>query len=111
MAGLDLPVRAIREQIASAINIVLQLSRLRDGSRRVTHVAEIVGMEGEMVTMQDIFVFRQQGIDGHGKVKGGVQATGLRPRCADRCEEQGIELPADLFALRGGGAGDGRWKR
>jgi pilus assembly protein CpaF len=110
MAGFELPVKAIREQIASAINIILQLNRLKDGSRRVTAVTEVVGMEGETITMQDVFVYRQQGLDANGKVKGAHVPTGLRPRAVDRCEEQGINLPPDLFALRGGG-GDGRWKR
>ncbi|HVC34461.1 MAG TPA: CpaF family protein [Chloroflexota bacterium] len=100
MASLDLPVRAIREQVASAINLIVHLSRLRDGSRRVTHVTEVVGMEGEMVTMQDIFLFHQQGFDQGGRVRGGIQATGLRPRCVDKFEQEGIVLPGDLFAQR-----------
>lgn len=100
MANLDLPVRAIREQVASAIHLILQLSRLRDGSRRVTHVTEVIGMEGDVITMQDIFLFRQQGTDTNGKIIGGVQSTGLRPHCVDRIEREGVTLPIDLFAVR-----------
>ncbi len=97
MAGFDLPVRAIREQVASAIQLVVQVSRLRDGSRRVTHVAEIAGMEGQVVTMQDLFVFEQYGVDEHGKVLGAIRSTGLRPKFADRIEAAGIPLPPELF--------------
>lgn len=107
MANLDLPIRAIREQVASAINIIVHLSRLRDGSRRITHVSEVVGMEGDMITMQDIFVFRQQGIDAEGRVLGSIVPTGLRPRCADKFEQESIALPHDIFALRGG---NGQWR-
>jgi len=97
MAGLDLPAKAIREQVASAIDLIIHLTRMRDGSRRVTHVSEIVGMESQTVTMQDIFVFQGQGMDSQGRVLGGVRATGLRPRFTERAEELGIELPASLF--------------
>jgi pilus assembly protein CpaF len=107
MANLELPVRAIREQVASAINLVVHLSRLRDGSRRVTHVSEVVGMEGETITMQDIFLFRQVGVERDGRVKGRMHATGLRPRCVDRFEQEGIVLPPDIFAHR---AGDAPWR-
>ncbi len=100
MANLDLPVKAIREQVASAIHLILQLSRLRDGSRRVTHVTEVIGMESEVITMQDIFVFRQQGVDANGKIIGSIQPTGLRPHCIDKIEREGINLPPDLFAPR-----------
>ena len=100
MASLDLPVRAIREQIASAINMIVQVARLRDGSRRVTHVTEVVGMEGDMITLQDIFLFRQQGVDQNGRVIGALMPTGLRPRCIDKFEQEGILLPPDIFALR-----------
>ena len=114
MANLDLPVRAVREQISSAINLVVQLSRMRDGSRRVTHVTEVVGMEGEIITMQDVFIFKQQGLDGDGKIRGSMQATGLRPRAAEKCEQEGVDLPPDLFTLntadRAAGL-DRSWKR
>ncbi|MBI3978429.1 MAG: CpaF family protein [Chloroflexi bacterium] len=100
MAGLDLPVRAIREQVASAIDLIVHVSRLRDGSRRVTHVTEVVGMEGQIITLQDIFVFQQSGVDGDGRVLGQMRATGLRPRFVERFEEAGIALPPDLFSRR-----------
>ncbi|HLZ10726.1 MAG TPA: CpaF family protein [Chloroflexota bacterium] len=99
MADLDLPIRAIREQVASAIHLIIQLSRLRDGSRRITHVTEVVGMEGDRVTMQDVFIFTQHGLDPDGKVLGSFQSTGLRPKLADKCEEQGISLPVGLFLI------------
>ena len=97
MAGFELPIRAIREQIASAVQLVVQVARLRDGSRRVTHCSEITGMEGQVVTMQDIFVFEQHGLDENGKVVGQLRSTGLRPKFADRIESAGIALPPDLF--------------
>jgi pilus assembly protein CpaF len=98
MAGFDLPVRAIREQVASALDLIVQVSRLSDGSRRVTHVTEVVGMEGQTVTLQDIFLFQQTGVDSRGKVQGHVVSTGLRPRFIERFEAAGIFLPADTFA-------------
>jgi pilus assembly protein CpaF len=97
MANLELPVRAIREQVASAINLVIQLNRLTDGTRRVTHITEIVGMEQEIITMHDIFTFVQHGIDANGRVIGEIQPTGIRPLFADKLERNGIALPADLF--------------
>ena len=97
MAGLDLPIRAIREQIASAIHIVIQIARSPDGKRRVTAVAEITGMEGDVVTMQDLFRFQQRGVDSDGAVVGAFQSTGLRPTFAEKFEIAGIRLPADLF--------------
>jgi pilus assembly protein CpaF len=97
-ANLDLPIRAVRDQIASAVNLVVQLNRLRDGTRRVTHISEVLGMESDVITIQDIFLFRQTGIDASGRVLGTHGATGLRPRTADKAEQQGISLPADLFA-------------
>jgi len=97
MAGLDLPIRAIREQVASAIHVVVQIARLSDGTRRVTNVAEITGMEGDIVTMQDLFRFEQRGIDSDGRVVGEFRGTGIRPRFADKFEVAGIYLPPDLF--------------
>jgi pilus assembly protein CpaF len=98
MAGLDLPIRAIREQLASAIDMVVQISRLTDGSRRITHISEISGMEGQIVTMQDLFRFEQQGIDAEGRVVGHFRSTGIRPQFADRFEVAGITLPADIYS-------------
>jgi len=97
MAGVDLPIRAIREQIAGAIDIVVHQARLRDGSRRIVYITEIVGMEGDVITMQDLFVFEQEGIDEMGRVKGRLRATGLRPRCYDRIVSAGIRLPLTIF--------------
>ena len=106
MAGMDLPVRAIREQISNAVDIVVQQARMRDGSRKITQVTEVVGMEVDVVTLQDIFVLRQFGVDAEGKVLCQHEATGLRPQCTQRFEEAGISLPAELFAP---GEGRGRY--
>jgi len=97
MAGTALPIRAIREQIASAIQLVVQQSRMRDGSRRITQVTEIQGMEGDVVVLQDIFRFEQRGMDSNGKVVGEVKATGLRPKFVSTLQAHGVSLPKDLF--------------
>ncbi len=98
MAGFDLPVRAIREQIASAVDLIVHVSRLKDGSRRVTHVTEVEGMEGEIITLQDLFLFDYgMGVDDEGVYKGRLKATGIRPSFSEDLEDQGIRLPADLF--------------
>jgi pilus assembly protein CpaF len=98
MAGMDLPIRAIREQIASALELVVHLERLRDGTRKVTHISEIQGMEGDVITMTDIFVFEQTGLE-DGKVIGRLRPTGLRPRFIDKIEAAGINLPASIFGV------------
>ena len=98
MANLDLPSRAIREQIASALHVIIQISRFSDGSRKLTHVSEVSGMEGQVVTMQDIFRFEQTGIDSEGQVKGAFRSTGIRPRFAERFESIGIQLAPGIFA-------------
>ena len=99
MAGMDLPVRAIREQVASAVDLIVHLHRMRDGSRRVTHVTEVVGMEGDIITMQDLFLFDYgMGIDDEGRYLGRLKATGIRPKFSEHLENYGITLPADLFA-------------
>jgi pilus assembly protein CpaF len=92
MAGFELPIRAIREQISGAVDVVVQIARLRDGSRRVTSISEIVGMEGDIVTMQEIVRFAQRGIDKDGKVIGEFQYTGVQPHYIDRFEEAGIRF-------------------
>ncbi|MBP2663705.1 MAG: type secretion system protein [Firmicutes bacterium] len=97
MAGMDLPVRAIREQIASAVDLVLQQSRLQDGSRRVTHLTEVQGMEGDVITLQDIFVFEQTGRDGNGKIAGHFKPTGIRPKFLEKLAANGIQLPHETF--------------
>jgi len=98
MAELNLPDQAVRTQIASAIDIVVQVSRLSDGSRRVKQIAEVVGMEGDVITMQDIFTFEQTGVDEDGGVIGRLRPTGIRPRCMDRLEAHGFQMAADSFA-------------
>jgi len=98
MAGMELPARAIREQIASALQLVVHLERLRDGTRKVTNVSEIQGMEGDVITMTDIFVFEQTGFE-DGKVIGRLRPTGLRPKFIDRIEASGINLPATIFGV------------
>jgi len=97
MAGFQLPPRAVKEQIASAINLVVQVARHADGARRVTSVSEITGMEEEVITMQEIFVFDREGIDEKGKVVGRFKPTGIRPRFADRLRLSGVLLPFDMF--------------
>jgi pilus assembly protein CpaF len=101
MAGFELPVKAIREQLQSAIHLVIQIARFPDGTRKVVAVAEISGMEGQIVTMQDLFRFEQTGIDTDGRVLGEMRTTGIRPRFADKFEVAGIHLPSDLFAVAG----------
>jgi pilus assembly protein CpaF len=98
MAGVDLPVRAIREQVAAGIQLIAHQSRLRDGSRRITHVTEVTGMEGEVITLQDLYVFDYEaGMDENGRFVGGLVPTGIRPNVTKRLREVGIQLPADLF--------------
>ncbi|MGE5572150.1 MAG: CpaF family protein [Bacteroidota bacterium] len=97
MAGMDLPLRAIREQIASAVDLIVHQARLRDGSRKVTHLTEVQGMEGDIITMQDIYVFEQTGVDENGRVLGRFKATGIRPKFLERFESMGIAVPPGLF--------------
>lgn len=97
MSGMELPLRAIRSQIASAVDIVVQIARLRDGSRKIINISEITGMEGDIITMQDLFRFEQQGIDSDGRLRGEFVTTGLRPMCSEKLELNGIHLPMDLF--------------
>ncbi|HET9050604.1 MAG TPA: CpaF family protein [Candidatus Dormibacteraeota bacterium] len=99
MAGMDLPVKAIRQQISSAISLIVQLNRLKDGTRRVTSITELIGMEGETITMQDIFVFEAQGADPSGRIIGNFKPTGIRPQIIGRLFDMGIPLPADLMRL------------
>jgi pilus assembly protein CpaF len=101
MAGFELPVKAIREQMQSAIHLVIQIARFADGTRKVVSVAEVSGMEGQVVTMQDLFRFEQTGIDTDGRVLGELRTTGIRPRFAEKFEASGIHLPADLFTPAG----------
>lgn len=98
MAGMELPVRAIREQVSSAIDLVVHQERMRDGTRKVTHVTEVSGMEGEVITMTDIFVFEQTGIE-NGQIVGRLRPTGLRPKFMDKIETSGINLPPSIFGI------------
>jgi pilus assembly protein CpaF len=98
MAGLRLPEKAMRQQVASAVDVVIQVSRLTDGRRKVTNISEIAGMEGETISMQDIFVFEREDTTDDGKVIGRFRSTGIRPRFADRLREYGIKLPTTMFA-------------
>jgi pilus assembly protein CpaF len=97
MAGMDLPVRAIREQIASAVDLIVQQARLRDGSRRITHLTEVQGMEGDVITLQDIFIFEQTGKDEQGKIIGKLRPTGIRPKFLDKLSANGINLANEIF--------------
>jgi pilus assembly protein CpaF len=104
MSGFDLPVRAIREQMASAIDLIVQLSRLRDGTRRITHITEVQGMEGDVITLQDIFLFDfGMGVDEHGRFKGHLKATGVRPKFAEKLADLGIRLGQEVFQPEGFG--------
>lgn len=97
MAGMELPIRAIREQISSAVDLIIQQSRLKDGSRRITHITEVQGMEGEVITLQDLFVFRQTDFSPEGKIIGEYVSTGIRPKCYEKLIHAGIVLPEDMF--------------
>ena len=98
MAGFDLPVRAIREQMASALDCIVQLTRLRDGTRRITHVTEVQGMEGDVITLQDVFLFDySMGIDEHGRFSGHLKATGVRPKFTEKLQDLGIRLGPEVF--------------
>jgi pilus assembly protein CpaF len=98
MAGMDLPVRAIREQIAGAVDVIVQQARMRDGSRKVTTVTEVSGMEGDVITMTDIFTFEQTGME-NGRIIGRTRPTGLRPKFMDKIEAAGIHLPPSIFGI------------
>jgi len=99
MAGMDLPVRVIREQMASALDMIVQLTRLRDGTRRVTHISEVMGMEGDVVVLQDVYTFDfGAGIDEEGRFRGGLKSTGIRPSFSEKLNDYGIALEPSLFA-------------
>jgi pilus assembly protein CpaF len=100
MTGLEIPQRAVRNQIASAVHVVLQLERLSDGKRRLMSLQEITGMEGEVVTMQEIFHFERRGVGKDGAVEGELVPTGIRPHFAKKLSLAGVELPAQLFHRR-----------
>ena len=96
MAGMDLPLRAIREQIASAVDLIVHQNRLKDGTRKITNITEVQGMEGDVIVMQDVFVFEQTGVE-EGKIQGRLKPTGIRPHFVERFETAGIHLPPNIF--------------
>jgi pilus assembly protein CpaF len=96
MAGMDLPLRAIREQIASAVDLIVHQNRLKDGSRKIVNITEVQGMEGDVIVMQDIFVFEQTGVV-EGKIQGKLRPTGIRPKFVEKFETTGIHLPPNVF--------------
>jgi pilus assembly protein CpaF len=98
MASLDLPEKAMRQQIASAIQVVIQAQRLSDGSRKISSISEIVGMEGDVITMQEIFTFERMGMDENDRVIGRFRATGIRPHFTERLKAYGIDLSHLLFS-------------
>ncbi len=100
MAGVELPVKAMRQQISSAVDLVVQQARMRDGSRKVTRITEVVGMEGDVVTTQDIFGHVVTGLDDDGKVEGHFNCDGIRPRCIDKLEAFGYSFEPEFFASR-----------
>lgn len=99
MSGMNLPIKAIRDQVASAVDLIIQQSRLMDGSRRITYITEVQGMEGDVIILQDIFKFEQRGLDNKGKVKGEFVSTGIMPKFVQKLREKGINIPADLLSM------------
>jgi len=97
MAGMELPIRAIREQIAGALDVIIQQARLKDGTRRITHITEVQGMEGDVIVLQDIFTYKQTGVGENGKIQGRLVPTGVRPKFYERLESSGIHIPAQVF--------------
>jgi pilus assembly protein CpaF len=100
MAGFELPLKAMRSQVASAVDLIIQANRLQGGPRKITHITEVVGMEQETVIMQDIYHYVQEGIDETGRAIGRFEATGIRPTFMDRLEQAGVRLPASAFRQR-----------
>ncbi|MFE8699613.1 CpaF family protein [Cytobacillus sp. FJAT-54145] len=97
LAGVDLPIKAIREQIAGAVDVIIQQSRLKDGSRKIVNITEVQGLEGDVVVLQDIFVYKQEGVDTTGRIRGRLVPTGVRPKFYERLESSGIHIPASVF--------------
>jgi pilus assembly protein CpaF len=100
MGGIELPMKALRQQFSSAVNLIIQANRLQGGPRKITHITEVLGLEQETVIMQDIFLFIKDGVDENGRCYGHFEATGVRPSFMDRLQQAGIRLPANLFAAR-----------
>ena len=97
MSGMELPLRAIRSQISSAVDIIVQIARLRDGSRKIINIAEVTGMEGDIITLQDLFFFENHGLDKDGRITGAFVSSGLRPQCTEKLAMNGVNLSLDLF--------------
>jgi pilus assembly protein CpaF len=97
LAGLELPVKAIREQISGALDVIIQQSRLKDGSRKIVRITEVQGLEGDVIVLQDIFTFKQEGVDANGKIKGRLLPTGVRPKFYERLESSGLHIPPSVF--------------
>jgi len=102
MSGMDLPLKVVRQQISSAVDLIIQQTRLKDGSRKVTAITEVVGMEGDIVVLTDIFKFEQTSVGEHGKIIGELKATGIRPIFGPRLETAGFKLGAEVFMPPGG---------
>jgi pilus assembly protein CpaF len=102
MAGMDLPLKVVRQQISSAVDLIIQQTRLKDGSRKVTAITEVVGMEGDIVVLTDIFKFEQTGLGPNGKILGELKATGIRPIFTPRLEAAGFKLGAEIYMPPGG---------
>jgi pilus assembly protein CpaF len=101
MSGMNLPIRAVRDQVSSAIDLIVQQSRLQDGTRKITYITEVLGMEGDVIILQDIYRFIQKGIDGKGKVIGDFEFTGIVPRFLKQLRNHGIELSQGIFQIGG----------
>lgn len=110
MAGMDLPIRAIREQISSAVDLIIQQSRIRDGSRKITYITEVQKMEGDVIILQDLFRFVQTGIDEKNKVLGAFESTGMRPKFMEKFEMNGIQMPKNLFVSDHTGTNETDWR-
>src|SRR5438552_18389859 len=100
MAGLELPIKAMRQQISSAVDLIIQANRLQGGPRKITHITEVMGMEQDIIVMQEIFRYKQMGIDQNGRAVGQFEATGVRPSFVNKIEAAGIKLPSNLFQER-----------
>jgi pilus assembly protein CpaF len=97
MAGVELPLKVIRQQVSSAVDLIVQQSRLKDGSRKITAITEVAGMEGEIIVLTDIFKFEQTGVTDNGKILGEIKPTGIRPQFSPRLEASGFKLSSDIF--------------
>ncbi|MEM7336032.1 MAG: CpaF family protein, partial [Chloroflexota bacterium] len=111
MAGMDMPLSVVRQQIVSAVDLIVQQARLRDGSRKVINITEVAGMEGDVVVLQDIFKFNDEGDDAKGKVKGDFAPGGMRPNCEQRLKNHGFSLPASMFLQSASGGRGGAISR